>query len=81
VKTAECDFRQAQVGEIAIRQAQAGLDQKIYGTKIIPLLKLKTATTRTTISAGTTFKSFIATRYRCAEIASVQNCTIPKFSK
>jgi hypothetical protein len=53
----------------------AGVDQKIYGTKIVPLLKLKTATTRTTISAGTTFKSFIATRYRCAEIASVQNCT------
>jgi hypothetical protein len=37
----------------------AGVDQKIYGTKIVPLLKLKTATTITTISAGTTFKSFI----------------------
>ena len=31
----------------------------IYGTKIIPLLKIKTVTTITTISAGTTFKSFI----------------------
>jgi hypothetical protein len=31
----------------------------IYGTKIIPLLTIKTATIKTTISAGTTFKSFI----------------------
>jgi hypothetical protein len=54
---------------------QAGVDQMIYGTKIIPLLKVKTATTITTITAGTTFKSFIAKRYRCAGIASVQNCT------
>ena len=31
----------------------------IYGTKIIPLLKIKTATIKTTISACTSFKSFI----------------------
>jgi hypothetical protein len=49
----------------------AGVDQKIYGTKIIPLLKLKTAATISTISAGTTIKSFIARRYRWAEIVSV----------
>ncbi len=46
-----------------------------YGTKIIPLLKLKTATTKTTISAGMTFRSFIVKRYRRAEITSIQNWT------
>jgi hypothetical protein len=55
---------------------KARVDRMIYGTKIIPLLKLKTATTITTISAGTTFKSFIPTRYCCADIVSVQNCTM-----
>jgi hypothetical protein len=37
-----------------------GADQKIYGTKIVPLLRLKATTTITTINAGTTFRSFIA---------------------
>jgi hypothetical protein len=58
-------------------QHKAGVDQMIYGTKIIPLLEIKTATTKMTISAGTAFESFIARPYRCAEIVSVQNCTIP----
>jgi hypothetical protein len=31
----------------------------IYGTKIVTLLKILIATIKTTISAGTTFKSFI----------------------
>ncbi len=48
-----------------------------YGRKIIPLFNLRTATTKTTISAGRTFRSFIATRYGCVEIVSVQNCTLP----
>jgi hypothetical protein len=52
------------------------LRQLIYGRKIIPLLKVMIATTKTTMSAGTTFKSFIARPYRRAEIVSVQNCTI-----
>lgn len=34
-----------------------------YGTKIIDLFKLKTATTKSTISAGTTFSSFIAGQF------------------
>jgi hypothetical protein len=46
-----------------------------YGTKIVPLFKLKTTTTKTTISAGMTFMNFMARRYRCAEIVSVQNWT------
>jgi hypothetical protein len=54
---------------------QAGVDRIIYGTKIVPLLKVKTATIITTIRAGTTFKSFMARRYRREEIVSVQNCT------
>jgi hypothetical protein len=45
----------------------------IYGRKIIRLLQLKTATAMTTIRAGTTFRSFMAGRYRCEEIVSVQN--------
>jgi hypothetical protein len=49
----------------------------IYGTKIIPLLKVKIATTKTTISAGTIFKSFIAGPYRREAIVPVQNYTIP----
>jgi hypothetical protein len=56
---------------------KAGANQTIYGAKIAPLLRVKTATTKATISADTTFESFIATPYRCAEIVSVQNCTIP----
>jgi hypothetical protein len=43
---------------------QASVDQLIYGTEIIPLLKVKIATTITTIRAGTIFKSFMARRYR-----------------
>lgn len=40
--------------------AGCGEEKVIYGTKIIPLLKVKIATTKTTISVGTIFKSFIA---------------------
>jgi hypothetical protein len=45
---------------VAVLRDTVGVDQKIYGTKIVPLLKLKTTTRKTTISAGTTFNSFIA---------------------
>jgi hypothetical protein len=45
--------------EVLVMQDKAGVNQKIYGTTIIPLFKLKTATTKTTISAGITFRSFI----------------------
>jgi len=45
----------------------------IYGRKIIPLLQVKPATTMTTIRADTTFKSFMARRYRREEIVSVQH--------
>jgi hypothetical protein len=48
-----------------------------YGRKIIPLLKVNTATTKTTISAGTIFNTFIGRPYRRAEILSVLNWTIP----
>ncbi len=65
------------VRELLVMQDKAEVDQKIYGTTIIPRFKLKTATTKTTISAGITFRSFIARRYGCAEIVSVQNCTVP----
>jgi hypothetical protein len=45
---------------VAVLRDTVGVDQKIYdGTKIVPLLKLKTTTRKTTISAGTTFNSFI----------------------
>jgi hypothetical protein len=59
--------------EVAVMQDKAGIGQMIYGRKIVPLLRLRTATQKTTISAGTTFKSFIGREYRSAEIASVQN--------
>ena len=45
---------------VAVLRDTVEVDQKIYGTTIVPFLKLKTATTITTISAGTTFNSFIA---------------------
>jgi len=51
-----------------------------YGRRMVPLLKVKTATIITTIRAGTTFKNFMAKPYRRGEIASVQNCTLPKLS-
>jgi len=43
-----------------------------YGRKIIPLLNVNNATTKTTISVGTIFKTFIAGPYRPAKIVSVQ---------
>ncbi len=58
------------------RQGKGGVDRMIYGTKIVPLFKLKTATTTATISAGTIFKSFMETRYKIADIVAVQNCTV-----
>jgi hypothetical protein len=45
---------------VAVLRDTVRVDHKIYGTKIVLLLKLKTTTTITTISAGTTFNSFIA---------------------
>jgi hypothetical protein len=45
---------------VAVLRDTVEVDQKIYGTTIVPFLKLKTATTITTISAGTTLNSFIA---------------------
>jgi hypothetical protein len=45
--------------EVAVMQDKAGIGQMIYGRKIVPLLRLRTATQKTAISAGTTFKSFI----------------------
>jgi hypothetical protein len=57
---------------------QAGVDQRIYGTKIIPLLKINTTTTTATISAGITFKGLITRPYCSAGFVSVQNCTISK---
>jgi hypothetical protein len=39
----------------------------IYGTKIVPLLKVKTTTTKTTISACQSFKSFIVAPIGLAE--------------
>jgi hypothetical protein len=62
---------------VAVMQDKARVDRTVYGTKIIPLLEIKTATQKTTISAGTICKSFMATPYRPAEIVSVRNCTIP----
>jgi hypothetical protein len=62
---------------VAVMQDKAGVDQTIYGTKIIPLLEIKTAAQKTTISAGTICKSFIETPYPPAEIVHVPNCTIP----
>ena len=50
----------------------------IYGTKTIPLLKVKSATTITTINAGTIFKSFMLRRYCGAESVSVENGTLWK---
>jgi hypothetical protein len=38
------------------------LDQMVYGTNIIPFLEIKTATQKTTMSAGTTFKNLIGGR-------------------
>jgi hypothetical protein len=43
-------------------QDKAGIGQMIYGRKIVPLLRLRTATQKTAISAGTTLKSFIGGR-------------------
>ena len=63
--------------EVGVIQDKAGVGRTIYGTKIIPLLEIKTATQKTTISAGTICKSFIAAPYRPAEIVSVSNCKIP----
>jgi hypothetical protein len=62
---------------VALMQDKAGIGRTIYGTKIIPLLEIKTATQKTTISAGTICKSFIATPHRPAEIVSVSSCKIP----
>jgi hypothetical protein len=62
---------------VAVMQDKAGVDQAIYGTKIIPLLPIKTATQKTTIRAGTICKSFIETPYRRTEIVHVRNRTIP----
>jgi hypothetical protein len=45
--------------EAAVMQDKAGIGQMIYGRKIVPLLRLRTATQKTAISAGRTFKSFI----------------------
>ena len=58
-------------------QDKAGIGPTIYGTKIIPLLEIKTAAQNTTISAGTICKSFIAIPPRPAEFVSVSNRTIP----
>jgi hypothetical protein len=62
--------------EVQAIQGKGEVNQKIYGTTIVPLFKLKTATTRSTTSAGITFRSFIAKRYGHAEIVSVQNWTL-----
>jgi hypothetical protein len=45
--------------EVAVMQDKAGMGQMIYGRKIVPLLRLRTAAQKTAISAGTTFKIFI----------------------
>jgi hypothetical protein len=63
------------IGKVTGWKARVG--QMIQGTKIIPLLKITAVTKTMTISAGTIVKSFIGKLYRCAEIESVQNCTIP----
>ena len=61
----------------AIRRVEAAavqlVDQVTYGTNIIPFLEIKTATQKTTISAGTTFKNLIRGRYGYVDIVSVQN--------
>jgi hypothetical protein len=63
--------------EVGATQDKPGISRTIYGTKIIPLLEIKTTTQKTTISAGTICKSFIATPYRRAEIESDSNCKTP----
>jgi len=51
--------------EVGVIQDKAGVVRTIYGTKIIPLLEIKTATQKTTISAGTICNCFIATPLPC----------------
>jgi hypothetical protein len=58
------------VYEAAVKD-KAGVDQMIYGTKIIPLFKIKMTTKKATITAGTTFRSFMRIPYRGVEIVSV----------
>jgi hypothetical protein len=62
---------------VAVMPDKAGVDQAIYGTKIIPLLEIKTATQKRTISAGTICKSFIETPFRSEKIVHVPIFTIP----
>jgi hypothetical protein len=56
-------------GHLQVAQHAPSGDQ---GRKIIPRLNVNTATTKTTISAGTILKTFIAGPYRRAKIVSVQ---------
>jgi hypothetical protein len=48
---------------------KAGVGQMTYGTKNIPLFKIKMK--KATITAGTILKSLIRRPYRCAAIVSV----------
>jgi len=58
-------------------RAGVGVNRVIYGRKIAPRFRVKTATKKMTISDDKMLRSFIAGPYRPAKIASVQNCTVP----